>query len=272
MSSSFSQLLRNSRLSKFDPKLSQVYKTYGEYQKLGDYGVKRLTYSHNNPGINFEVQGRVLNKDSNGIFAIGISGLVGSLHYGKAQRRLVQVNRKKLDNFYLEKVDFDDQGRPNIRVSHSPILTYQNDFNLLDNYPGKNSLFFDSATNRVKDNEKTQEEILTRLRSLLKTSGDSTTSSDVEPSSKPSFQLVYEEMFSSNTKEEGGEKNNKNLLEILSENKESTKNNSIKVEGGEKNGKNLFEVLSENKESTKNMEFNEKNQVTKDLTGDKNSD
>ncbi|CAB4488858.1 unnamed protein product [Rhizophagus irregularis] len=362
MSSSFSQLLRNSRLSKFDPKLSQVYKTYGEYQKLGDYGVKRnlpnylrtnvvtineidtiehqtpynsaetlirfkrkwkenflisktaeplksndiyqrnfinisklslkdfkkllkkiekrkydwnqllinstydsnnwleflgltfttkssnsiikgLTYSHNNPGINFEVQGRVLNKDSNGIFAIGISGLVGSLHYGKAQRRLVQVNRKKLDNFYLEKVDFDDQGRPNIRVSHSPILTYQNDFNLLDNYPGKNSLFFDSATNRVKDNEKTQEEILTRLRSLLKTSGDSTTSSDVEPSSKPSFQLVYEEMFSSNTKEEGGEKNNKNLLEILSENKESTKNNSIKVEGGEKNGKNLFEGL-----------------------------
>ncbi|PKY42779.1 hypothetical protein RhiirA4_540647 [Rhizophagus irregularis] len=418
MSSSFSQLLRNSRLSKFDPKLSQVYKTYGEYQKLGDYGVKRnlpnylrtnvvtineidtiehqtpynsaetlirfkrkwkenflisktaeplksndiyqrnfinisklslkdfkkllkkiekrkydwnqllinstydsnnwleflgltfikkssnsiikgLNYSHNNPGINFKVQGRILNKDSNGIFAIGISGLVCSLHFGKAQR-LIQVNRKKLDNFYLEKVDFDDQGRPNIRVSHSPILSYQNDFNLFDNYPGKNSLFFDSATNRVKDNEKTQEEILTRLRSLLKTSGDSTTSSDVEPSSKPSFQLVYEEMFSSNTKEEGGEKNNKNLLEILSENKEPTKNNSIKEEGGEKNGKNLFEilsenkestknnsikeegsekngknlfeVLSENKESTKNMEFNEKNQVTKDPTSDKNSD
>ncbi|EXX52114.1 hypothetical protein RirG_255810 [Rhizophagus irregularis DAOM 197198w] len=408
MSSSFSQLLRNSKLSKFDPKLSQVYKTYGEYQKLGDYGVKRnlpnylrtnvvtineidtiehqtpynsaetlirfkrkwkenflisktveplksndiyqrnfinisklslkdfkkllkkiekkkydwnqllinstynsnnwleflgltfikkssnsiikgLNYSHNNPGINFKVQGRTLNKDSNGIFAIGISGLVCSLHFGKAQR-LIQVNRKKLDNFYLEKVDFDDQGRPNIRVSHSPILSYQNDFNLFDNYPGKNSLFFDSATNRVKDNEKTQEEILTRLRSLLKTSGDSTTSnSDVGPSSKPSFQLVYEEMFSSNTKEEGGEKNNKNLFEILSENKESTTNNSIKEEGdekngnnlfevlsenegGEKNGKNLFEVLSENKESTKNMKFNEENQVTKDLTGDKNSD
>ncbi|UZO25090.1 uncharacterized protein OCT59_017373 [Rhizophagus irregularis] len=406
MSSSFSQLLRNSKLSKFDPKLSQVYKTYGEYQKLGDYGVKRnlpnylrtnvvtineidtiehqtpynsaetlirfkrkwkenflisktveplksndiyqrnfinisklslkdfkkllkkiekkkydwnqllinstynsnnwleflgltfikkssnsiikgLNYSHNNPGINFKVQGRTLNKDSNGIFAIGISGLVCSLHFGKAQR-LIQVNRKKLDNFYLEKVDFDDQGRPNIRVSHSPILSYQNDFNLFDNYPGKNSLFFDSATNRVKDNEKTQEEILTRLRSLLKTSGDSTTSnSDVGPSSKPSFQLVYEEMFSSNTKEEGGEKNNKNLFEILSENKESTTNNSIKEEGdekngnnlfevlsenegGEKNGKNLFEVLSENKESTKNMKFNEENQVTKDLTGNRN--
>ncbi|PKB93264.1 hypothetical protein RhiirA5_405024, partial [Rhizophagus irregularis] len=79
-------------------------------------------------------------------------------------------------------------------------------------------------------------------------------------------------MFSSNTKEESGEKNNKNLFEILSENKESTTNNSIKEEGGEKNGKNLFEVLSENKESTKNMKFNEENQVTKDLTSDKNSD
>ncbi|CAB5140518.1 unnamed protein product [Rhizophagus irregularis] len=50
-------------------------------------------------------------------------------------------------------------------------------------------------------------------------------------------------MFSSNTKEESGEKNNKNLFEILSENKESTTNNSIKEEGGEKNGKNLFEGL-----------------------------
>ncbi|RIA97197.1 hypothetical protein C1645_687118, partial [Glomus cerebriforme] len=232
---SFSQLLRNSRLSKFDPTLSQVYKTYGEYHRNGEYGVKRnlpnhlrtnvitigeidtlehqtpyksaetltrfrkkwkenfliskrveqlkssdinqrnlknivrmsknefekllkkiekrkdewdklltkdsedfleflgltfdtkssnsiikgLTYSHNNPGINFQVQGRILNRDANGVFAVGISGLVGSLHFGKAHR-LAHVNRKKLENFYIEKVEFDDQGRPNVRVSHTP--------------------------------------------------------------------------------------------------------------------------------------------------------
>ncbi|GBC02416.1 hypothetical protein RclHR1_04610002 [Rhizophagus clarus] len=338
--SSFSQLLRNSRLSKFDPTLSQVYKTYGEYHRLGDYGVKRnlpnylrtnvvtisemdtmehqtpynsaetlirfkrkwkenflisktveplkssdinqrnfinisklskkdfekllkkikkrkdewnellttttydsndwleflgltydtkisnsiikgLTYSHNNPGVNFQVQGRILNKDSNGIFAVGISGVVGSLHFGKAQR-LVQVNRKKLDNFYIEKVEFDDQGRPNIRVSHTPLLSSQDEFNIFDHYPGKSSLFFDSATNRAEDNEKAREEILSKLRSLLKTSG-STTSSDVEPSTKPSFQLVYEEMFSpkvndSTLNNKESEKKEKHLFQILKEN------------------------------------------------------
>src|SRR5947208_1110561 len=121
---SFSQLLKNSRLSKFDPALSQVYKTYGEYHQRGEYGLKRilpnhlrttvdtinstltvrgLTYSHNDPGVNFQIQGRILNRDSNGVYAVGISGLVGRLHFGKAQR-LAHVNRKKLDNFYVEKV------------------------------------------------------------------------------------------------------------------------------------------------------------------------
>jgi hypothetical protein len=377
--SSFSQLLRNSRLSKFDPTLSQVYKTYGEYHKLGDYGVKRnlpnylrtnvvtisdidtmehqtpynsaetlirfkrkwkenflisktveplksndihqrnfinisklskkgfkkllkniekrkdewneqlitydpnnwleflgltydtklsnsiikgLTYSHNNPGVNFQIQGRILNRDSNGIFAVGISGLVGSLHFGKAQR-LAQVNRKKLDNFYIEKVDFDDQGRPNIRLSHTPLLSSQNDFDILDHYPGKTSLFFDSATSRVKD-EKTQEEILSKLRNLLKTSG-STTSNDDKPTSKPSFQLVYEEMFPSKVND-------------------STLNNNKE---GESQEKSLFKILRENKlknvESTTttttteeiNMEFNDEKQNPKfqindkDLTDDK---
>src|SRR4051794_22869185 len=43
---SFSQLLKNSRISKFDPALSQVYKTYGEYHRRGEYGIKRNLPNH----------------------------------------------------------------------------------------------------------------------------------------------------------------------------------------------------------------------------------
>ena len=108
--------------------------------------------------------------------------MVGSLHFGKAQR-MAQVNRKKLDNFYVEKVEFDDQGRPNIRVSHTPLLSSSNYLNILDHLPGKTSFFFDSATDRVKEDEKIQGEILSRLRSLLKTN-DSTSSNEVKSSIK----------------------------------------------------------------------------------------
>ncbi|CAI2163212.1 10917_t:CDS:1 [Funneliformis geosporum] len=365
--SSFSQLFKNSKLAKFDPALSQVYKTYGEYQRRGDYGVKRnlpnhlrtnvvtigtidtmehqtpfktaetlirftrkwkenflisksveplksnksnainkkklkniakmskkefekllkrveerkdewdkklltdsnvdpenwleflgltfdtrnsvstvkgLTYSHNNPGVNFQIQGRILNRDANGVFAVGISGLVGSLHFGKAQR-LAQVNRRKLDNFYIEKAEFDEQGRPNVRISHTPLLTSKDGLSILDNLPGRASLFFDSATNRVKDDEKTQEEIISKLKSLLETTPPS--SSEVISPPKSGFQRAYEEMFSKDRKIED------NFSTILQKNKV-------------KNDESSLEMKSKGKLSSK---FQTADELFKDLLDDK---
>ncbi|CAG8542108.1 7661_t:CDS:1 [Funneliformis caledonium] len=343
---SFSQLFKNSKLVKFDPALSQVYKTYGEYQRRGDYGVKRnlpnqlrtnvvtigkidtmehqtpfktaetlirftrkwkenfliskrveplkpnavnkkklkniakmskkefekllkrveekkdewdkklltnsnvdpenwleflgltfdtrnsistvkgLTYSHNNPGVNFQIQGRILNRDANGVFAVGISGLVGSLHFGKAQR-LAHVNRRKLDNFYIEKAEFDEQGRPNVRISHTPLLSPKEGLSILDHLPGRASLFFDSATNRVKDDEKTQEEILSKLRSLLETSSPKSSSEVISPP-KSEFQVTFEEMFSS---KKDDRKIEDNFSTILKEVKNDESSKAMKAKG-----------------------------------------
>ena len=140
-------------------------------------------------------------------------------------------------------MEFDDQGRPNIRVSHTPLLSSSNYLNILDHLPGKTSFFFDSATDRVKEDEKIQGEILSRLRSLLKTN-DSTSSNEVKSSTKPEFQMVYDEMFSKVDSKEN--ENKDDPFQILKEhNKENDESSMTKMTNIESSRRAEFQIADE---------------------------
>ncbi|CAG8516492.1 3402_t:CDS:1 [Racocetra fulgida] len=153
--------------------------------------IQGLTYSYNNPGTNIKVQGRTLNRDIPGGVAVGVSGIVANLVSQKATL-LNRINREKLETFYVEKAEFNEHGKPSVRVSKAPVYSIHDG---LDSYYGGIGSrkpfrhFFDSATPKRLDDGKDEEEILTRIRSLLsglsenKENDEKTTdiNSDTEP-------------------------------------------------------------------------------------------
>ncbi|CAG8726825.1 11793_t:CDS:1 [Racocetra persica] len=153
--------------------------------------IQGLTYSYNNPGTNIKVQGRILNRDIPGGVAVGVSGIVANLVSQKATL-LNRINREKLETFYVEKAEFNEHGKPSVRVSKAPVYSIHDG---LDSYYGGIGSrkpfrhFFDSATPKRLDDGKDEEEILTRIRSLLsglsenKENDETTTDlhSDTEP-------------------------------------------------------------------------------------------
>ncbi|CAG8522761.1 664_t:CDS:1 [Cetraspora pellucida] len=152
---------------------TKTYPTFDEFLNISyerrPPNVQGLTYSYNNPGTNIKVQGRILNRDKPGGFAVGISGIVANLVSQKATL-LNRINRERLETFYVEKAEFDEHGKPSVRISKAPVYSVHDG---LDSYYGGIGSrkpfrhFFDSATPRRLDDGKDEEEILTRIRSLL---------------------------------------------------------------------------------------------------------
>ncbi|CAG8522158.1 7688_t:CDS:1 [Dentiscutata heterogama] len=130
--------------------------------------VQGLTYSHNNPGTNIKVQGRILNRDIPGGFAVGISGMVANLVSQKATL-VNRINREKIESFYVEKAEFNEYGKPSVRISKAPVYSTNDGLYSYDGVGSRKPFrhFFDSATPRRLDDGKDEEEILTRIRSLL---------------------------------------------------------------------------------------------------------
>lgn len=158
-----------------------------------------LTYSHNNPGTNIVVQGRVLNRDAPTGFAVGISGMVANL-LSRRNVPLHQVNREKLESFYVEKAEFDSQGKPAVKVSKTPLLNLQEVIRPLKS-------FSEQSTG--------QDEILERIQKLIHNSTEQGTS---PTPSEPRFMNTYSEistdkirqLVDDNTDEPKNENNNVN--------------------------------------------------------------
>ncbi|CAG8477686.1 12313_t:CDS:1 [Acaulospora colombiana] len=156
--------------------------------------VHGLTYSHNNPGVNVKVQGRILNRDIPSGYAVGVSGMVANVLSHKTIL-LNQIEREKLESFYVEKAKFDDQGKPVVKLSKSPPL-YLNE--VME--PLKNSL--DSGVSGASDRD--EQEILERIKTILQSSP----SEDAGQIPTPRFQETYGELFSGGNSKE-------NLTDII---------------------------------------------------------
>ncbi|CAG8541730.1 979_t:CDS:2 [Ambispora gerdemannii] len=104
-----------------------------------------LTYSNCSPGTNVQVQGRILNKDASLTgYAVGLAGIVAYLPTRKSNR-ISSIDHQKVFNFFVEKAEFDAQGKPNIQLSQIPPYSMYNNLGFLE--PGeKKTSFFESAS------------------------------------------------------------------------------------------------------------------------------
>ncbi|CAJ0830104.1 15803_t:CDS:2 [Entrophospora sp. SA101] len=136
--------------------------------------IKGLTYSHNNPGSNIIVQGRILNKSYYAIIAVGVSGLVTRLHNSKSMR-LTQIDRNKLESFYVEKAEFDKKGIPRVILTRVPPLNIISNLSFSSD-PSSSDLssFLGSDRSSVNgrkyspEDRQTQEQILVKLQEIIK--------------------------------------------------------------------------------------------------------
>ncbi|CAG8756348.1 7828_t:CDS:1, partial [Acaulospora morrowiae] len=144
--------------------------------------VHGLTYSHNNPGINIKVQGRVLNRDMPSGYAVGVSGVVANVLSHKTIL-LSPTEREKLESFYVESAKFDDQGKPVVKLSKSAPLILNE---IME--PIKSSL--DSSVSFANDDHD-EKEILKRIKIILQNS--SLEGEGQIPT--PKFQETYNELF-----------------------------------------------------------------------------
>ncbi|CAG8514685.1 9295_t:CDS:1 [Diversispora eburnea] len=145
-----------------------------------------LTYSHNNPGTNIVVQGRVLNKDMPSGFAVGISGMVANI-LSRKNVPLNQISREKLESFYVEKAEFDSQGKPVVKVSKTPALNLQEALLPLKSYSDPSS----SSSASLE-----QSEILNRIVNMIKVGNDSEQSIEQETTKTetPRFEDAFSEL------------------------------------------------------------------------------
>ncbi|CAG8624867.1 7862_t:CDS:1 [Paraglomus brasilianum] len=121
-----------------------------------------LTYSHNNPGTNVLIQGRVLNKELLG-YAVGISGIVAHLPSQKALRVGI-IERDKVEQFYVEQAEFNESGRLVVRLSQLPTVIRQDTLG----YPGSSRLtkgFLDEGA-RQKEAPDVQKDLLEKIKQL----------------------------------------------------------------------------------------------------------
>ncbi|CAG8613113.1 10485_t:CDS:1 [Paraglomus occultum] len=121
-----------------------------------------LTYSHNNPGTNVLVQGRLLNKELFG-YAVGISGIVAHLPSQKCLRVGI-IERDKVDKFYVEQAGFNENGRIVVRLSQLPTMVRQNTLGYLGSTRFTKGFLDEDA--KPKEDPDVQTQLLKKIKQL----------------------------------------------------------------------------------------------------------
>ncbi|CAG8465615.1 1196_t:CDS:2 [Ambispora leptoticha] len=166
-----------------------------------------LTYSNCNPGTNVKVQGRILNRDSSFTgYAVGLAGIVAYLPTRKSNR-VGNIDHQKVYNFFVEKAEFDAQGKPNVQLSQIPPYSMYNNLGFLE--PGeKKTSFFESASigNRWNENNRYQvsQVLLDKLSVLVK-----------QGTSPPSSASIIDNQEKQENQENKNDKTESDFLSIL---------------------------------------------------------
>ncbi|KAG9295477.1 hypothetical protein G9A89_013506 [Geosiphon pyriformis] len=157
--------LQNIRSSKNIRDLTDLLGLLNATAKSQPSDIQGLTYSYDKPTNNTTVEGRILNKEAQGAYAVGVAGIVALLPFRRANRINV-INREKLMTFYVEKAEFDQQGRPVVILSQSPILAKYDRLDFLN--PTPRHSFLDSSTDRLNhSNKDVNQRLLERIDGLI---------------------------------------------------------------------------------------------------------
>ncbi|CAJ0755529.1 15372_t:CDS:10 [Entrophospora sp. SA101] len=140
------------------------------YQSQTKRPVKGLTYSHNNTGSSIIVQGRILNRGNSADYSVGVGGLVTRLPVNTVIS-LTQIDRSKLETFYVEKAEFDAKGTPRVSLTKLPNILNKLKSSTNNNNNQSTTLFGSRTFDNISDEDKlSQEAMLNKIQDIFDSS------------------------------------------------------------------------------------------------------